>query len=382
MSQTNSVQRSVVQISRPAPGAIQIIPMPPASAGSVVFLDFDPGDGVSANRSGNNLLFIFDDGSQIALVDFFVTSDRDLPLFRMADGAEAPGAALLAALDSEMDLSTAAGPAERSGGAGDYADDWGTLVGGLDRLGMLDADYWTRGGGLGIGLGGVAASFPLPTVSIGAGLTVEGQDLVFTLTQSHTIPAAVSINWSITLPAVSVRAGEASYDDFDAPRLAARGIRAVDNGDGTWTLSGTAAIPAGSTQGNIVLPIRDEADFELDETLSINLGSAVNATIVGGAGLGVIENDDAVPSLTIDDVSVAEGGDLVFTVSQSQATQAETTASWSVTLPAVSGTPGQASYDDLDSAKFAANGITATDNGDGTWSLSGKISIAAGQTTA
>ncbi|MDR2075713.1 MAG: hypothetical protein LBP61_02085, partial [Desulfovibrio sp.] len=147
MSQANSAQGSVLQVSKPAPGTTQSIPVPPpAEAGSAVVLNFDTGDGVSVSRGGNNLLFAFDDGSQIQLVDFFVTSGRDLPLFRMADGAEVPSATVLAALNSEMDLTTAAGPSRSgSGGAGDYADYAGSLLGGVDRLGMQSGiGQWSR----------------------------------------------------------------------------------------------------------------------------------------------------------------------------------------------------------------------------------------------
>ncbi|MDR1360083.1 MAG: hypothetical protein LBJ82_03785, partial [Deltaproteobacteria bacterium] len=97
MSQANSAQGSVLQVSKPASGTTRTMPMPPASAGSAVLLNFDPGDGVSVARDGNSLLFSFDDGSRLQLVNFFVTGGQNLPLFRMADGAEVPSATVLAA---------------------------------------------------------------------------------------------------------------------------------------------------------------------------------------------------------------------------------------------------------------------------------------------
>jgi hypothetical protein len=158
----------------------------------------------------------------------------------------------------------------------------------------------------------------------------------------------------------------------------------VNNGNGTWTLSGSVGIPAGKTSTTITLPTVDDAVFELEESLTVTLGNSVNAGIADGTGVGTIRDDDAsrMPTLSINDVAMAEGGSLVFTVTQSVASQANTTASWSVTLPATATTPGEASYDDLDPSRFAANGIIAVNNGNGTWTLSGGVNIPAGKTSA
>ena len=62
---------------------------------------------------------------------------------------------------------------------------------------------------------------------------------------------------------------------------------------------------------------------EANETLLINLSSPINATIADNQAVGTILNDDAPPSLSINDVSIAEGNSgtkqLTFTVTLSKA---------------------------------------------------------------
>src|SRR6185503_19184444 len=57
------------------------------------------------------------------------------------------------------------------------------------------------------------------------------------------------------------------------------------------------------------------------EQFFVNLSGAVNATILDGQGVGAISNDDAEPTISIDDVTAFEGDsgtvDFNFTVSLS-----------------------------------------------------------------
>lgn len=60
---------------------------------------------------------------------------------------------------------------------------------------------------------------------------------------------------------------------------------------------------------------------EADETFFVTLSTPVNATLADGSGLGTITNDDAFPTLSINDVTILEGhtgsANAVFTVSLS-----------------------------------------------------------------
>ena len=45
---------------------------------------------------------------------------------------------------------------------------------------------------------------------------------------------------------------------------------------------------------------------EIDETFNLNLSVPVNATIADGSGLGTITDDDALPALAVNDVTISE----------------------------------------------------------------------------
>ena len=70
----------------------------------------------------------------------------------------------------------------------------------------------------------------------------------------------------------------------------------------------------------VPVTILDDTLDELDETYFVNLANPVNATIADGQGLGTIVDDDAAPTLSIDDTSVSEAaGTATFTISLSAA---------------------------------------------------------------
>lgn len=131
---------NVLSVPGPLAGQNLNVDMVP---GSAVQLPFEPGE-ASVSRSGNDLTFELDDGGSVTISDFFVSADGELPLLILPGGEQVPAA--LAFADSDMDISTAAGPGNPPGsGAGDYSDDPGSLLGGVDRLGMTDPFFWGRG---------------------------------------------------------------------------------------------------------------------------------------------------------------------------------------------------------------------------------------------
>jgi|GEM_PF-922250 len=100
---------------------------------------------------------------------------------------------------------------------------------------------------------------------------------------------------------------------------------AVNPDDFTDT-TGTVTIAAGQTSAIISVPITNDTLNEADETFTVNLDNAVNATIVDPQGVGTITDDDLPPNLTIDDVTVDENaGTASFTVSLSQASAQDVT---------------------------------------------------------
>ncbi len=97
--------------------------------------------------------------------------------------------------------------------------------------------------------------------------------------------------------------------------------------DGTATLEdddyeagdGVVTFAPGVTHQTVTVTVHGDARFEANETLEVTLGAPVGATIADGSATGTIENDDAMPALSIGDVTVAKGNagstDAVFTVS-------------------------------------------------------------------
>jgi hypothetical protein len=82
------------------------------------------------------------------------------------------------------------------------------------------------------------------------------------------------------------------------------------------TTTGTLTIPSGSTTGTIDVPVLDDAVYEGDETFTMNLVAVSGVTIGDAQGLGTITEDEAQPSVTVDDPTVAEnGGTMTFTIS-------------------------------------------------------------------
>lgn len=107
-----------------------------------IVLGFSPSD-ASLERAGDDLVFTFDDGSSVALENFYTAyNGENMPDFEV-DGAELSGADFFAALDA--DLMPAAGPAAGAANAARNAAyrTWATsdLLDGVDRLGGLDLGW-------------------------------------------------------------------------------------------------------------------------------------------------------------------------------------------------------------------------------------------------
>ncbi|NHZ48430.1 Calx-beta domain-containing protein [Nitratidesulfovibrio liaohensis] len=115
-----------------------------ANADSRFALGF-PTDAAALDRSGDDLVFSFPDGGRIVLSGFFEGNNADLmPEFSLPEGGTVTGYDFLAAM--EPDLLPAAGPGAGAGaaggGVGDYSDDPGSLIAGVDRMDPLSPFFW------------------------------------------------------------------------------------------------------------------------------------------------------------------------------------------------------------------------------------------------
>ena len=110
----------------------------------IIALNFNP-ENATVERIDNNLVFTLNDGTTTIFEDFFVTEGKALPLLTLPDGTQVDSETLLAQLNADMDLSTAAGPAAApdSGGT-NYSDDAGQLIDGVAYSDALGTDYWQR----------------------------------------------------------------------------------------------------------------------------------------------------------------------------------------------------------------------------------------------
>lgn len=123
------------------------------AAGQVMVLTAVPGqdfileaafDQAEVRMDGSNVVFNFVDGSQVVL-DFTDLGDAQAPNVVMPDGTILDMQEFLAAF-GESEIEPAAGPeggADGSGGVGEYRDDAGNLIAGVDRLGGLDPREFT-----------------------------------------------------------------------------------------------------------------------------------------------------------------------------------------------------------------------------------------------
>jgi CSLREA domain-containing protein len=178
-----------------------------------------------------------------------------------------------------------------------------------------------------------------PTLSIGDATVTEG------------IAGTVNATFTVTLSAVSSRAVTVNFATAGGTAAAPADFAAN---------SGTLTFAPGETSKTIIVAVAGDGLDEANETFNVNLTAPVNATIADGIGVGTITDDDAAPTLSINDVTVTEGN--TTTVN----------ASFTVTLSAVS---GQAV-----TVNFATANGTAVQPGDYV-SNSGLLTFAPGETT-
>nr|WP_308683760.1 putative Ig domain-containing protein [Xanthomonas arboricola] len=148
--------------------------------------------------------------------------------------------------------------------------------------------------------------------------------------------------------------GGVSFDIATADGTATAGVDYVAS-----SLTGQT-IPAGSSSATFTVLVNGDTLSEPDETFFVNISNVTGASVADAQGQGTIVNDDALPALSIDDVSVNEGN------------SGTTTATFTVSLSAASGQTVSVNY-------ATANG-TATAGSDYV-ARSGTLTFAPGVTT-
>jgi hypothetical protein len=149
-----------------------------------------------------------------------------------------------------------------------------------------------------VGTGTITDDDATPTLSI--------NDVVLNEGNAGTSPAT----FTVTLSAASGQTVTADYTVTGQTASAGSDFVAA---------TGTVTFAPGVTSQQIVVTVNGDTAAEADETFTVALGNVVNATAGDGSGQGTITNDDGVPSISIGDVSTAEGaGTMTFTVTLSE----------------------------------------------------------------
>ena len=173
----------------------------------------------------------------------------------------------------------------------------------------------------------------LPTLSIADVAVTEGN-------------AATTATFTVTLSAAAASAVTVNYATADGTATA---------GSDYTIASGVLSFAAGEISKTVTVAIVGDTLVEPDETFTVNLSGASGATFADASAQGTITNDDvvavpALPSLSIDGVSVQEGG-----------AASSVPATFTVTLSAPSAVPVTVTVSTLNAAGF--NEGAATDNG-------------------
>jgi hypothetical protein len=147
--------------------------------------------------------------------------------------------------------------------------------------------------------------------------------------------------------------------DQSAVRFATADGSATQPGDYAQN-DGTITFAPGQETSTVTVTVKGDALDEANETFFVDLTSATNATIGEAQGVGTITDDDPTPSLSINDVTVAEGD------------SGTTNATFTVSLSAASGRQVTVAFATADGTAQAPSDYTST---------SGTLTFAPGETT-
>lgn len=178
----------------------------------------------------------------------------------------------------------------------------------------------------------------LPTLSIGDVRVTEGN------------AGTIAANFVVRLTRPSAQAVTASFSTANGTATAPSDFTQA---------TGTVTFAPEQLTRTVSVSVRGDSLFEVAEKFVVNLTGSTNATILDTQGVGTIANDDSKPSLTIADVSAAEG-----------AAAATKVYAFVVTLSAPSGAKT--------TVKFASADGTATVAGGDYTAATGTATIAAG----
>ncbi|MCY3848983.1 MAG: hypothetical protein OXG12_09535, partial [Cyanobacteria bacterium MAG COS4_bin_21] len=163
-----------------------------------------------------------------------------------------------------------------------------------------------------IAIGTITDNDPVPQLSVADALVAEGGKAQFTVTLDPVSGRDVTVQWTTgddpAQDAVQATAG----DDYTAVSSAQ-----------------TVTIKAGQARATIEVQTTDDELDEGDETFIVTLASPANAALAANpSATGTITDTDRTPELSVDDVTVKEGGKASFTVTLTSTPSQDVTVQW------------------------------------------------------
>ena len=270
-----------------------------------------------------------------------IVTPSTLPTLSIADasGAEGAGVEFTATLSAEA--------------AADVTATWTATIESDDTAVAADDLGSTKTGEVTVSMGELTGTFDVPTAQDNTDEWNETFTVTLTGVSANAILGTATATGTIDdddeLPVLSAAALDAEVTEGESATFTltlspASGKRVAI----PWgAVSGTAWVGVdfpytdapllyfepGETSKTLTVPTTDDAiDEEDEETFLLDLRSGINLTYGGGAFHlsvpGTILDDDDPPTLSVDDVSAAEGGDLTFTVELSAESEREVTVDW------------------------------------------------------
>jgi len=191
----------------------------------------------------------------------------------------------------------------------------------------------------GQGIGTIIDNDPEPSLTVNDVTVTEGTS------------GAVEASFTVILLPASGRTVSVGYATADGTATAPADYLAA---------GGNLVFSPGQTARTITVQVNGDTLNEIDETFTVNLANPVNSTLADPEGVGTIDDNDPLPTLSINDVTVSEGN--AGTVS----------ANFTVNLNAASGRAVSVGYATADGTAAAVSDYQPK---------SGTLIFAAGQTT-
>ena len=162
------------------------------------------------------------------------------------------------------------------------------------------------------------------TDSLGLGTIIDNEAApTLSINDASANEDAGTIDFTVTMSGISAQAVTVDYATSDSTAFAGSDYAAT---------SGTLTIPVDSTSGVITVPITDDLISESSEVFKMLLSGASGATLLDSLGLGTILDNEAAPTLSINDVNANEdAGTIDFTVTMSGASAQAVTVDYATT---------------------------------------------------